>query len=106
WTAGAGLCAIHMAAAFFGVHRGSVAAMVADTARQTRLGFGLDWGGGADVNRRVVRAWGVEAAWGNAGPEGVARPPSLLRWGGTRRRRRTGAGRHGSAGRSAGCTLW
>jgi len=80
WTAGAVLCAVHIAIAFVAVHGGSRAAMVAATARQTASVYGLDWGGGAYVNFVFLACWLAEAAWWSAAPAAYGRRPRWMAW--------------------------
>ena len=58
----AGLIA-HFISAFQFYHGWSHAAAYADTARQTREAFGLNWGGGVFFNYALLIAWITDLAW-------------------------------------------
>jgi hypothetical protein len=63
WTVGcAGLLA-HVACAFNFYHGWSHAAAYRDTARQTAVATGLDWGGGVYFNYALLLAWVADVAW-------------------------------------------
>ena len=63
WTysAGALLCAIHIAIAMGVAHGWSHDAAIAATARQTMAIYGLNWGGGVYVNYAFVAVWLFDA---------------------------------------------
>ena len=78
WTLACVMFLAHVAAAFHFIHGWSHARAYADTARQTRDLFGLDWGGGLYLNYLFTLAWAADAIyWWTAGLDGYDRRP---RW--------------------------
>src|SRR5689334_13509938 len=78
WTLGCALFLAHVAAAFGFFHGWSHAHAYAETARQTRDRFGLDWGGGLYFNYLFTVLWVADAAyWWTAGVDAYDRQP---RW--------------------------
>ena len=70
WTAGCVLFLALVAAAFHFFHGWSHAHAYAETARQTRELFGIDWGGGLYFNYLFTLAWTADVAyWWLAGLE-------------------------------------
>lgn len=70
WALAGVLYLAHVAAAFHFSHHWSHAAAVAETARQTRELFGMDWGGGIWCNYALAVLWIADLAW-----RGGGRPP-------------------------------
>jgi hypothetical protein len=78
WTLGCLLFLAHVAAAFHFFHGWSHAHAYAETARQTRERFGVDWGGGLYFNYVFTLAWVADTAyWWAGGLEAYDRRP---RW--------------------------
>jgi hypothetical protein len=78
WTLGCLLFLAHVAAAFQFAHGWSHARAYAETARQTRDLFGLEWGGGIHFNYLFTVLWVVDATyWWAAGLGAYERRP---RW--------------------------
>ncbi|MGL4465761.1 MAG: hypothetical protein ACRDD1_04375 [Planctomycetia bacterium] len=63
WTAGALFCVMHVVSALHFVHRWNHDALVAETARQTAVVVGWNWGGGVYVNYVFVGLWLLDAVW-------------------------------------------
>ena len=63
WTIAWASLTAHFISAFQFYHSWSHAAAYADTARQTREAFGLNWGGGVFINYALLIAWIVDIAW-------------------------------------------
>ena len=78
WTLGCLAFVAHVAAAFAFYHAWSHAHAYAETARQTRELFGIDWGGGLYFNYAFTLAWAADVAyWWRAGTNAYDRRP---RW--------------------------
>ena len=78
WWAGAGLLYLaHIAAAFAFRYHWSHAAAVAETARQTRALFGIDWGGGVWCNYALGALWTADLAWRRLGEPPRARTAAV-----------------------------
>ena len=78
WTVGCLAFVAHVAAAFGFYHAWSHAHAYAETARQTRELFGINWGGGLYFNYAFTLAWAADAAyWWRAGIDRYERRP---RW--------------------------
>jgi hypothetical protein len=79
WTVGCVLFLAHVAAAFGFVHGWSHARAYAETARQTRALFGLDWGGGLYFNYLFTALWVADATdWWIAGADVYDRRPPWM----------------------------
>lgn len=63
WRLGLGLYLVHVATAFAFHHGWSHDAAYRETARQTALLFGADWGGGIYFNYLFTIVWGLDAVW-------------------------------------------
>jgi len=63
WTIACASLIAHFITAFHFYHGWSHAAAYADTARQTRETFGLNWGGGVFLNYGLLIAWMFDIAW-------------------------------------------
>ena len=63
WTIACASMIVHFITAFHFYHGWSHAAAYADTARQTREVFGLNWGGGVFINYALLIVWMVDIAW-------------------------------------------
>lgn len=63
WTIACASLIAHFISAFEFYHGWSHAAAYADTARQTREAFGINWGGGLFINYALMIAWMVDIAW-------------------------------------------
>ncbi|HKO43789.1 MAG TPA: hypothetical protein VJU84_10985 [Pyrinomonadaceae bacterium] len=63
WTIACASLIAHFITAFHFYHGWSHAAAYADTARQTREAFGLNWGGGVFINYALLIAWMLDIAW-------------------------------------------
>ena len=78
WTLGCALFLAHVAFAFHFFHNWSHGHAYAETARQTRELFGLDWGGGLYLNYVFTLAWAADAGyWWWRGLDAV-RPAALV----------------------------
>ena len=63
WTIAFASMTAHFISAFQFSHGWSHAAAYADTARQTREAFGINWGGGVFINYALLIAWMVDLVW-------------------------------------------
>ena len=63
WTIACASLAAHFISAFHFYHGWSHEAAYADTARQTREAFGLDWGGGVFINYALLILWIADVGW-------------------------------------------
>jgi len=63
WTIACLSLIAHFISAFQFYHAWSHTAAYADTARQTREAFGLNWGGGVFINYALLIAWMLDIAW-------------------------------------------
>ena len=63
WTIACASLIAHFISAFQFYHGWSHAAAYADTARQTREAFGLNWGGGVFINYALLIGWMLDIAW-------------------------------------------
>jgi hypothetical protein len=63
WTIACASLTAHFICAFQFYHGWSHAAAYADTARQTRELFDLNWGGGVFINYALLIAWIVDITW-------------------------------------------
>lgn len=63
WTIACASLIAHYISAFQFYHGWSHAAAYADTARQTREAFGLNWGGGVFINYALLIGWMLDIAW-------------------------------------------
>ena len=76
WTLGCALFLAHVGCAFHFVHGWSHARAYAETARQTRELFGLDWGGGLYFNYLFTIMWVADVAyWWAGGLDAYERRP-------------------------------
>jgi hypothetical protein len=80
WTAGAVLCAAHMAMAMALRHGWSQQAAAAATARQTARVYGIDWAGGLYVNYAFLVVWIAEAVWWGLSPAHYAVRNAAVTW--------------------------
>jgi hypothetical protein len=80
WLLGAGLCAIHILIAFGDRHGWSHDAAVRETARQTAVVYGTNWGGGVYVNYVFVAAWWIEAGWWRMNPSSYFDRRRAITW--------------------------
>lgn len=78
WTLGALAALAHAAMAFDAHHGWSHAAALADTARQTAVVTGLNWGRGLYVNYAFLAVWSMDALWWSLGPGSFRRRPVTL----------------------------
>lgn len=78
WTLGAIATVVHTLLAFHVHHAWSHAAALADTARQTAVVTGLEWGGGLYVNYVFVVLWMADVGWWWLAPGAFARAPAWL----------------------------
>lgn len=78
WVLGAVLMAIHLAAAFAGVHHWSHESAYDATAQQTGDTFGWYWGGGIYLNYLLILLWLGDAAWWTAAAESYEARPGWI----------------------------
>ena len=79
WTIACAILIAHFITAFQFYHGWSHAAAYADTARQTREAFGLNWGGGVFINYALLILWMLDIAWWwRSGLESYRRRPFFL----------------------------
>src|SRR6185295_8723337 len=70
----------HVACAFHYYHSWSHAAAYADTARQTAIYFGWDWGGGLYFNYAFLLLWVSQAIHSWTAPPGTSSRAGGLAW--------------------------
>ncbi|MSR59821.1 MAG: hypothetical protein EXS05_19655 [Planctomycetaceae bacterium] len=80
WTFGCLALWLHVACAFHFYHDWSHSAAFEQTARETRLVTGFDWGGGVWINYLLMLLWSSDVAWRWINPQSFrARPKALNR---------------------------
>jgi len=78
WAMGAMLALLHAATAFHFRHAWSQGAAIAETARQTRVLFGVDSGAGLYVNYLFLAVWMADVAWWWAAPAAFRSRPAAF----------------------------
>ena len=78
WTAGCLFYLAHVVAAFAFAYQWSHAVAVAETARQTKALFGLDWGGGIWFNYVFTVIWAGDALWWQLASNHYERRPAWI----------------------------
>lgn len=80
WTFGCLALWLHVACAFHFYHHWSNAAAYEQTARETRVVTGIEWGAGVWINYLLMLLWSADVAWWWIDPQSFrARPKSLNR---------------------------
>jgi hypothetical protein len=78
WSAGFGVFAAHMIAAFHLEHHWSHADAYAATARKTAALTGLDWGGGIYANYVLAGVWLIDVLWWLSRPRSYLHRPIAI----------------------------
>lgn len=80
WTAACLTFLVHVACAFSFYHQWSNAAAVADTARQTKLLLGWEFGEGIYFSYGFALLWTLDVVWAWVRPSGYYNRPRGLAW--------------------------